>query len=419
LRPILSLTHRRNASQGSLGSGSLDDSSSPLPPILSSRVVDWKTVRDGALPGKSFALYKILVKSRDARNQGLEEHSVYRRYSDFYALHDRVSARYPHLARLPFPSKRAFGNTDNQVLQKRLAMLHVYLQELLKTKVLEQNPGLLEMLQKFLGEASYEKERKESSNVAKAVGSVKSSVKTVSSAVTAVPQNIFNKVEEGVSKVLQVGNRHEDDITPFMLDTKVGASLEGDYGAGDNIPLRITLLLMDEIFDLRERNQWLRRQIVFVLRQIIKNLLGDIVNRRIIDFYTHLTSPSMLGALTKSIRESLWPEGFPAETAPPRDETTKMRTRVGAKVALFASLPDELRRVIGSETSRAGLLVLFDMLQRPVLNKRLVIVALEGFLSTLFDGHDFPSLFARLHARSPRVRNEWRNSQRRPEDLRR
>ncbi len=176
---------------------------------------------------------------------------------------------------------------------------------------------------------------------------------------------------------------------------------------------------MDEVFDLRERNQWLRRQIVFVLRQIIKAMLGDIVNRRIVEYFAHLTSPAMLGALAKSVRESLWPGGFPAETAPPRDEATKMRTRVAAKMALFSSLPDELRRIIGSETSRAGLLVVFDMLQRPVLNKRLSVVMLEGILDTLFPGRDFKDIFVKLHSRSSRVRNELRNSQRKHEDLRR
>jgi sorting nexin-13 len=59
------------------------------------------------------------------------------------------------------------------------------------------------------------------------------------------------------------------------MDTKVGAVLEGNSSAADNIPLRITLLLMDEVFDLKERNQWLRRQIVAVLRQIIKAMFGD------------------------------------------------------------------------------------------------------------------------------------------------
>jgi len=60
----------------------------------------------------------------------------------------------------------------------------------------------------------------------------------------------------------------------------------------------------------------------------------------------------MLAALARSVRESLWPGGFPAETAPPRDEPTKMRTRVGAKMALFSSLPDELRRVIGGTMAK-------------------------------------------------------------------
>lgn len=38
----------------------------------------------------------------------------------------------------------------------------------------------------------------------------------------------------------------------------------------DNIPLRISLLLMDEVFDLKERNQWLRRRIVAFCREILK-----------------------------------------------------------------------------------------------------------------------------------------------------
>ena len=59
---------------------------------------------------------------------------------------------------------------------------------------------------------------------------------------------------------------------PSLVHGKVGASLETE--PGDNIPLRIILLFMDEVFDLQERNQWLRRQIVAVLRQLIKAMFG-------------------------------------------------------------------------------------------------------------------------------------------------
>ena len=47
----------------------------------------------------------------------------------------------------------------------------------------------------------------------------------------------------------------------------------------DNIPMRIMLLLMDEVFDLKNKNQWLRRRIVAILRQIIKATMGDSINR--------------------------------------------------------------------------------------------------------------------------------------------
>jgi len=64
------------------------------------------------------------------------------------------------------------------------------------------------------------------------------------------------------------------------------------FQTDDNIPLRIMLLLMDEIFDLKVRNQWLRRRIITLLRQIIRTMFGDIVNRRIVEYVSLLTSPA-------------------------------------------------------------------------------------------------------------------------------
>lgn len=43
--------------------------------------------------------------------------------------------------------------------------------------------------------------------------------------------------------------------------------------------MRIMLLLLDEVFDLRKKNQWLRRRIVAILRQIVKATYGDRINR--------------------------------------------------------------------------------------------------------------------------------------------
>ena len=54
----------------------------------------------------------------------------------------------------------------------------------------------------------------------------------------------------------------------------------------ENIPLRIMLLLMDEVFDLKNRNQWLRRRIVGILRQFVKTMFGDSINRCAVHLFT-------------------------------------------------------------------------------------------------------------------------------------
>ena len=72
---------------------------------------------------------------------------------------------------------------------------------------------------------------------------------------------------------------------------------QGRVGEGlsdeDNIPLRISLLLFDEIFDLGS-NQWLRRRIVAFLRQIIKATFGDTINKKIMDYMESYITPAQV-----------------------------------------------------------------------------------------------------------------------------
>ena len=243
------------------------------------------------------------------------------------------------------------------------------------------------------------------------------SVKTVSTAVNAVPSQIVKNVDtmmDGISKVFTQKDLQADVYN--VTNSKVGAGLEHD---NDNIPLRITLRLLDEVFDLADRNIWLRRQMIIVLRQIVKTMFGDTVNKKIVDYFTSLTSTEAVAGYLNNIKDNLWPGGFPAAEAPVRDESQKMRTRVAARASLFSSLSDELRRVIGSETSRAGLSMLADMVQYQALNKRLVIIIIEGAIQTVFPDHHFDVVFKKLHSKSSRLRNDLKNSQRTSADLRR
>ena len=107
--------------------------------------------------------------------------------------------------RLPeFPSKKTFGNMEKQLLEKRRHMFNAYLKALLKPSTIKENFGLIILLERFLDHSStYEKD----THLRKAVGSVKSSVKSVKTAVTAMPNNLVNTVGnniDGLKGVLHV-----------------------------------------------------------------------------------------------------------------------------------------------------------------------------------------------------------------------
>lgn len=59
---------------------------------------------------------------------------------------------------------------------------------------------------------------------------------------------------------------------------------------------------MDEVFDLKSRNQWLRRRIVAFVREILKAMLGDTINRRIVDYVAYLTSPDRASGYLRNLQ---------------------------------------------------------------------------------------------------------------------
>lgn len=102
-------------------------------------------------------------------------------------------------------------------------------------------------------------------------------------------------------------------------------------------------------------------------------------------------------------RQSFWPNGMRYQKKSERDVDTQNRTRVAAKVALLSCLSDELKHIIGSETTRRGLLTIFELFQRPILNRRLLYVLLEGILRNLFPDKDMVKIFLQLYAKSKRI----------------
>ena len=110
--------------------------------------------------------------------------------------------------------------------------------------------------------------------------------------------DVDDVVMDGISKVFTQKDIQDDIVT----NSKVGAGLEHD----DNIPLRITLRLLDEVFDLADRNIWLRRQMIIVLRQIVKTMFGDTVNKKIVDYFASLTSVEAVAGYLNNFKVKLF-----------------------------------------------------------------------------------------------------------------
>ncbi|XP_074109912.1 sorting nexin-13 [Cotesia typhae] len=369
---------------------------------LSAEIIETGVVNDR---GKTYGIYAVAVnKIYDSGYK--EKWHIYRRYSDFYDLHQKIKEKYYDLAKLPFPAKKAFHNMDRAVLERRMIMLNAWLYRLTKPSIMDGHLGLQNLLLSFLEQGDYDKGVTGghiSKTIDTLVNPLKTSMKTMTQAVKTMPDNMISTVDgvmDNISKFF--GNPRKNSM--LYESVKVGACI--DTETDDNIPLRIILLLMDEIFDLKVRNQWLRRRIVTLLRQIIRTMFGDIVNRRIVEYVSLLTSPKNVATYLRLFKQSHWPNGVKAEAKPPRNNETKNRTRVAAKVALLSCLSDELKHIIGSETTRRGLLRVFELFQRPVLNRRLLYVLLEGIIENLFPQNDLVTIIHKLYSVSPRVKSK-------------
>lgn len=319
---------------------------------LNVEIIDSDVVED---KGKTYGIYALSVV-RTYQNGFSEKWHVYRRYSDFYDLQQKVKDIYHSLGKLPFPGKKTFNNMGPMTLLKRKKMLNDYLQILLHSGVAEKHERLPNVLLSFLEPGEYDKAMTLTSAFESVVSPIKSSMRSMSAAVRTVPDNLFSTMD-GLSRSLQPGRK----------DT-------------ENVPLRIMLLLMDEVFDLQSRNQWLRRRIVTFLRQ----LFGDIVNRKILDYVEELTGAARVAAFLETIKEMLWPNGERAGASAERDENVRLRTKIIAKTALLSALSDDMKHLLGSETTRRGLLRVYSTFQHPVINRRLVYVILEGVVEMVF-----------------------------------
>lgn len=221
----------------------------PLMPIieeLSARIIN-----TAINPSGQFAVYAIEVIVMAAKGgQVLRHWHVYRRYSKFLELKKMLEKRYPNAPALPFPPKKAFQNTQRAVLEHRMAILNDFLREICQR--MRSNSDLKGIVKEFL-EADPD-HQVSGGNVTRTLEIIVNPFKSGMTKIKNMPDSLVG----GLSRLLSGGrdtmkHRHGS----YLMETPPGQMDGAEYPA-----LRSMLNLMDEVFDLQTRSQWLRRGIV-------------------------------------------------------------------------------------------------------------------------------------------------------------
>ncbi|ORX96402.1 hypothetical protein K493DRAFT_300925 [Basidiobolus meristosporus CBS 931.73] len=144
--------------------------------------------------------------------------------------------------------------------------------------------------------------------------------------------------------------------------------------------------LVEEIFDMADRKQWLRRKALNVLKQILRQSYGKTINRTFLDYLDKSTSQENIVQAIDNVTDTLWPDGtWPQEWPKSRTEDEKQSTKIEAKVRFVNNMPDSILRMVGEYNAVIGATRLFNMLQYKDLTKGLLIKILEAWVRLVFN----------------------------------
>ncbi|XP_058447604.1 sorting nexin-13-like isoform X2 [Malaya genurostris] len=340
------------------------DDSFSLKQKLSAKIINTAIHCEG-----HYAVYAIQVCVIEDNQQ--KSWHIYRRYSKFLELKKFLVKRFPFLSKVPFPAKKTFQNTQRAVLEHRMDVLNEFLNEICAKA--EQNDEMRSFVRNFL-EPDTDDRKMHGGAVVKTIESFKSGMNKIRS----MPDSLVG----GISRMFLGKGPLKERTFYDIQDVPTLESKQSEYPA-----LTSALNLLDEVFDLQNKSQWLRRG-------LINRLLGapwvsHTTNKKIVQLASSLLATDKVEAILSSILNNAWPEGDSFNPNPPlREDSTKLRTKLAAKIALFALLSDDLKHVVGSVTCNSGLLNFFQMLQNKTLNTRLLLILLDRLLRVIFQTDD-------------------------------
>jgi sorting nexin-13 len=272
----------------------------------------------------NFAVYAIHVKLLEKDSNGIEHHKswhIYRRYSKFLELKKLLLRRFPlRFSTLPFPKKQTFHNTDRSLIERRMKILNEFLSVICDKA--EHNDDMHFVILEFLEPDKDDREIHGTKVIKNLVNPLKYGMRTIKN----MPDSFFG----GLSRIFLHKNIDKLGLSD-MVDTQQ---------SNVEFPSLVSFLnLLNVVFDLESRSQWLKKGLQSILAA---PFISQSINKKIQDIaQKHFLDSEKIESVLCGILNNVWPNGVRQDSLQ-REDTTKLRTRMAAKVALFAFLSGEL-----------------------------------------------------------------------------
>lgn len=169
-----------------------------------------------------------------------------------------------------------------------------------------------------------------------------------------------------------------------------------------NLFLEAAFNLVEEIFDLKEKDRWLRRKLFQIFKELLKQAYGENIQRLLNEKFQDMTSEDTILIILKMIRDWCWPQGQPWNifatsvsksneyqksddsnaTEPPLPSEV-IQIREEARQLWLEAAPDFMIHLLGRYNTTNGLNRMFNMWQYKLFNKKLGYSAIELILDLL------------------------------------
>ncbi|KAJ2347215.1 tRNA (guanine-N(7)-)-methyltransferase (tRNA(m7G46)-methyltransferase) [Coemansia sp. RSA 2671] len=143
--------------------------------------------------------------------------------------------------------------------------------------------------------------------------------------------------------------------------------------------------LFVEVFGLKSRRNWLRRQAISIL---LRHIVGGAVERRVRDAVAGAVADSLVSALVANLRGSLWPapRGFPTKFQGFRSRSAEQaaETEKRARAQVLWYVPRVLAAMVGRKNARDGAALLIDSVQSRRPNLSLALALFDAVVVAVF-----------------------------------